>query len=381
MADNNPERRKYLKACLTASNALKQASDDTVDVCFDDIVSNLFGSKRDLIKYLMTPQRFEKQAIVIGQIKQIFDNVLQQLMEAQSGDYNVADALTISLANISENVQMHIVSFLDFESMKQLKNVCSSLASIAIDESFKMDLEICNAHQMMNENPLLSPYEIITANIRTYRVHASASFQVFLDSETSVPSDEVLCLHVPSMGITKYVRLWYGMSVGDLFTVSCSKGAKGVLLLMDRTKVNAIILQRYSRETTLPLRLVQEFDVRRQTLSIKHVLPSNSNLDPLDIKEMIMKETGKDINLYYSEGDRLIEVFANVVETDKLCSFFSMLYEIKKTVSESESDALESEHLEPFLSVVDFNDSHVKGKGTLIIKVYCKDGINVCPHW
>ena len=150
---------ELLKCYLEASNAFKRADESTVDMCFEEIISDVFGGRRGLIKYLLTPhQKLEKNKII--QIKDIFNHEHQRLTDAESivsSDEDIdAEKVHIipTLLIISEHtgIQVYITSFLDFKSMRQLKGVCSSIAPIAIGQFSKIDVRICNVHQLSNIN-------------------------------------------------------------------------------------------------------------------------------------------------------------------------------------------------------------------------------------
>eukprot|EP01083_Nonionella_stella_P173603 599385_1 len=108
----------------------KKATDETVNLCFTQIVNDVFGSKRNLLRFLLRPQSNLKHHQT-EQIKQIFHTKLQNLIETESDKVAMdidQESPIPTLANIAETIQTVITSFLDFQSINQLTNVCSSIA-------------------------------------------------------------------------------------------------------------------------------------------------------------------------------------------------------------------------------------------------------------
>eukprot|EP01084_Bolivina_argentea_P036908 68230_1 len=189
----------YLKLCIEASNAVRKATDDTINSCFNHIVDNIFDGKRNLLRFLLTPRSNLKQPQV-DEIKQIFHTEFEKLIEIQSDD-NHSDVMDIdqhtiipTLINIAEPMQTLICSFLDFESINQLKNICSSITPIAISELFKMDINILNVHKLINKHTdKIKINDIIESSFKTYRIQRAHKLKSFIQNQTDITFDNLLC--------------------------------------------------------------------------------------------------------------------------------------------------------------------------------------------
>merc|ERR1712228_978765 len=92
----------------------------------------------------------------------------------------------------------------------------------------------------------------------------------------------------------------------------------------------------------------------------------------------IMKETGRDINLYYVKDGNLAVVFENVVNNDEDCSKYSMIYDINESVNGSELDALKMNYCnasQPFcLDSFEYYHCVIKKDVGITVAVWAEDG-------
>eukprot|EP01083_Nonionella_stella_P138225 420643_1 len=105
-----------LKSCIEASNALRNATEETVNSCFSEIVNDVFGGKRNLLRLLLSPRSTLKQQ-QMDNIKQVFHTKFQKLIENPSNaDINAIDIhkestpIIPTLINIAEPTQVIIIN-------------------------------------------------------------------------------------------------------------------------------------------------------------------------------------------------------------------------------------------------------------------------------
>ena len=338
---------ELLKCCLEASNALKRADENTFDMCFDEIISDVFGGRRGLIKYLLTPHhKLDKNEII--QIKDILVNELQRLMDAKSVgsddedmDVDVDKARIIpSLLNISEHIQVYITSFLDFKSMKELKSVCSSIAPIAIGQFSKVDIRICNLQQLSNINQHLKTCRIIESNTKTFRVHRSDNVRAFAENELSIAPENLLhfdyyqdCDLTPHLIESTFDRIVD--YIGLMNTAS--------IIFADKTRMTAVesASSQHFYDPSPKLLFIQEFDVVMQKLEIKHIVRVDTSVSTQDIKNIIAHEDVSIFHLVDSNeynydvfddglaGEGLTMLSSNSVLALNEIKFSSVIYQVK----------------------------------------------------
>eukprot|EP01083_Nonionella_stella_P267175 902788_1 len=282
----------HLKSCIEASNAVKKASDETVNFCFTQIVNEIFDGKRNLLRSLLSPQSNLKQH-QIEEIKQIFHTKCQKSIETQS-DIDAMDMdqtpLIPTLIIIPETTQTVITSFLNFQSINQLKNTCSSIAPVCITELItKMDIKVLNVHELITHNhgDKIQIDDIIESSFKTHRVHKSHTLKSFVQNEATISFDNLLCFKH-----RKHFKSTMMNGITDSTTISDLKGS--AFLFMDK----ALSPQSATAVSPVTILFVQEFDIKHQSLRITDIVHPNNNLMSNDIKQMIKNRIHEDVTLY-----------------------------------------------------------------------------------
>eukprot|EP01083_Nonionella_stella_P229253 811641_1 len=295
----------HLKSCIEASNAVKKATDETVNLCFTQIVNDVFGSKRNLLRLLLRPQSNLKHHQT-EQIKQIFHTKLQNLIETESDKVAMdidQESPIPTLANIAETIQTVITSFLDFQSINQLTNVCSSIAPVCITQLVnKMDIKVLNVHEliMRNHGDKVQIDDIIQSSFRTHRVNKAHTLKSFVQNETTISFDNLLCFRYQTPLYTKML-----CGINNLITIRDLNAY--AFLFMDKVVAEShihptCIAAGYASHGSMIF--VQEFDIRFQSLRITDVVP----VPPLcqltfnGIKQVITNRIHQDVTLYVING-------------------------------------------------------------------------------
>eukprot|EP01083_Nonionella_stella_P267174 902787_1 len=280
----------HLKSCIEASNAVKNASDETVNSCFTQIVNSVFGGKRNLLRSLLSPQSNLKQH-QIEEIKQIFHTKFQKLIETESDkvamDIDQTSPIP-TLITIPEATQTVITSFLDFQSINQFKNTCSSIAPVCITLLlYKMDIQVINVHEliMRNHSDKIEMDDIIRSSFKTHRVLRAHTLKSFVENETIISFDNLLCFkHSESTTMMN--------GINDSTTITDLKGS--AFLFMDK----ALSPQSVTAVSPVTILFVQEFDIKHQSLRITDIVHPNNNLMSNDIKQMIKNRIHEEVTLY-----------------------------------------------------------------------------------
>eukprot|EP01084_Bolivina_argentea_P087880 158670_1 len=288
---NERNSMSYLKSSIEAINALNTADECTLNLCFNNIVCNIFGSRRNLLRFILTPESNLTQQQT-EEMKQIFHIEFEKLLQSQPNDSRInTKRIVPSLTTISEQTQTLITSFLDFESIKQLKNVCLSIAPMAIGELLKMDINILYLHQIIdNDINKIRFHDIIEPEFRRYRVQKCLKLKTFLQNQTNIPFNNLLCFTYSNREPTL-------RQISDSTKFSDIKSSS--LIFMDKSLVSPYILSldnsfRYGSSMVL----IQEFDIKKQSIQITDILPPISCLKFDDIKQMITNKINEDITLY-----------------------------------------------------------------------------------
>eukprot|EP01083_Nonionella_stella_P014845 41570_1 len=298
MASRNQHQNgmSHLKSCIEASNTLKSATDETVNSCFTQIVNEIFGGKRNLLQSLLSPQSNLKEQ-QRRQIKQIFHTKCQEIIDFKSDtDANNTDPESCiqTLINIAEPTQVIITSFLDFRSINRLKNVCSSITPICIDQLLnKMDIKTLNVHKLIGNRSQTTIGDVIESSLQTHRVHRAHTLKSFIQKETTIAFDNLLCFkRLNTMRLS--TRLF---KINDMTLMRNVKLNARALLFMDKSLVpQPLNCSQLDRLT--PMAFVQEFDIKHQSLRITDIVHPNNNLMSNDIKQMIKNRIHEEVTLY-----------------------------------------------------------------------------------
>eukprot|EP01083_Nonionella_stella_P056995 149812_1 len=264
---NQPQRgMSHLKARIEASNALQNATDETVNSCFTQIINEIFGGKRNLLQSLLSPQLNLKQQ----QMEQM-KRILHTEPDTDMIDSD-AQACTATLISIAESTQVLITSFLDFESINQLKNVCSSIAPICMEQLLtKMDIKILNVHELIRNQSIsddnIKMNAIIQSSLHSHRVHRAHTLKSLVQKETTIAFDNLLCFKYP---LSKYpgVRLRMMVDIVGNRLITMRDLNASVLLFIDK----ALLPFTFTYE---PWTFVKEFefDINHQSLRLGRVIP------------------------------------------------------------------------------------------------------------
>eukprot|EP01083_Nonionella_stella_P139438 425336_1 len=333
----------HLKSCIEASNALKNATDETVNACFTQIVNEIFGGKRNLLQSLLSPQSNLKQQ-QIRQMKQIFHTKFQEIMDTKS-DTDAIDGdpqpCIATLINIAEPTQIVITSFLDFKSVNQLKNVCSSIAPICIAQLLnKMDIKTLNVHELMhNCTDQIKIHDIIESSLQTQRVHRAHTLKSFVQKETTIAFENLLCFKTRTLiTMRQSTRL---LKINALTTMRDLKAS--VLLFMDKSLLPQTLLHCSPIGRRTSMIFVQEFDIKHQSLRITDVIPSyDFTFDT--IKQMITNKIHEDVTLYHINRTGEVEQVNHYNQSTH--GIMTIIYErnINKDMSQSEKEELKVSH-------------------------------------
>eukprot|EP01083_Nonionella_stella_P267176 902790_1 len=346
----------HLKSCIEASNAVKNASDETVNSCFTQIVNSVFGGKRNLLRSLLSPQSNLKQH-QIEEIKQIFHTKFQKLIETESDkvamDIDQTSPIP-TLITIPEATQTVITSFLDFQSINQFKNTCSSIAPVCITLLlYKMDIQVINVHEliMRNHSDKIEMDDIIRSSFKTHRVLRAHTLKSFVENETIISFDNLLCFkHSESTTMMN--------GINDSTTITDLKGS--AFLFMDKalspqslTPVSLL----HNSYVPVTILFVQEFDIELQSLRITDVVHPNHNLTFNDIKQMINNRIHQEVTLYavsiYGEVHNVIG--DHRVSASRYNEIMTIIYQ-RNSMSESAKEELKVSHykqLKPFYESVE----------------------------
>eukprot|EP01084_Bolivina_argentea_P266467 451964_1 len=369
-----------LKSSFEALNTLKNTDEITIDLHFDEIVNNIFDGKRNLLQMLLMPKP-EISVQQVDDIKHIFHDALQdQLMQSNSINSKKSEPEPSSLITIARESLILVSSFLDFKSINNLKNTCSSIAPIMIEQFFKMDIQIINIHQFIdkfnnsNTKNNIKIDDVLNSSFSTIRIHKSVKINQFVQNNLRINCDNIL-----GFGDCKYRNVRYTkenfkrIHIDNNTTFNDFERTKNIkFIFMDKN----LIFNKWNLSADSIL-FLQKFDIKNQTLKITDVIVyKSSDLQDdetfiSDIRKYIIDKEhvynqSKSVKLYrlYDDGvelvhDEIFNFFPNAfMRRSKIDTVHkSLAYQIKSNKNEdqlcSELKTYFNEQLEPFYATVE----------------------------
>eukprot|EP01083_Nonionella_stella_P020582 57081_1 len=353
-----------LKSCIEASNAVKKATDETVNFCFTQIVNDVFDGKRNLLRLLLRPQSNLKRQQT-DQIKQIFHTKFQKLIEIESDKVAMdigQESPIPTLANIAETIQTVITSFLDFYSIKQLTKVCSSIAPVCITQLVhKMDIKVLNVHEliMRDHGDKVKIQDIIQSAFKTHRIRRTRTLKSFVQDEITIPFGNLLCFQYLCRYSWQVRILHYSISGTNAISDLNVNGS--AFLFMDKVVVESHLHRSLvfvdHHESMV---FVQEFDIKLQSLRITDVVPTVYELTFDEIKRMITNRIHQDVTLYViNKAGKVRKVITGIRPRDQYIAagIYTIVYErnIHHNMSESAKEELKVSNykkLKPFYASI-----------------------------